>query len=254
MFKSARKLSTRKLSSEYYQVEFELLDGVIEKPKPLQFINIWIPGIDEIPMSISQYRENKVSVIFKVVGRGTKALRDTEGFFGVKGPMGKSIALDGYKKLLFIAGGVGIAPLPYLVDYASNYGINVDVVWGTRKGDMIFNVRELVAGVGDIYYATEDCTIGYCGRAIDLAMKLLEKNNGRWEIALGVGPVDMLRELCSSLNKGNFVYISLEALIKCGYGACGSCVLKPLPMLLCRDGPVFKCNEVMPYLENRPQN
>ncbi|MEM1612168.1 MAG: dihydroorotate dehydrogenase [Desulfurococcaceae archaeon] len=256
MFRVAEKAGIRRLSSKYYYVEFKLIEPLNADPLPLQFVNVWIPGVDEVPMSIAQYKggENSISIIFKVVGEGTKALKDVEGFFGIKGPLGKGFDPRHYDKVLFIGGGVGIAPLPYLARYASQYGVVVDAAWGVRGSDMLFNLKEVANDVNEIYYATEDCGTGFCGTATQLAIKLVAENKARWDVVLAVGPGAMLRDLCRLLSSSVNVYVSPEAMVKCGLGACGSCVLKPHPKLLCVDGPVFECVEVIDYLEHVARN
>lgn len=253
MFKPARKKAVKQLSSRYYLVNFELLEPLSRRPRPLQFINIWIPGVDEVPMSIALYNgEESLSVIFKVVGEGTKALRDVSGYFGIKGPLGKGLDFVGLKRALFVAGGTGIAPLPYTVEYASLEGVVVDLVWGVRSSDMLFNIRDLAPRLGEVYYATEDCGTGFCGTATQLALKLVRENPSKWDMVISVGPNSMLRELCREVRELVELRISLESIVKCGLGACGSCTLKPTPKLLCLDGPVFSCSEVIEYLEKAP--
>lgn len=256
MFRVAEKANTRRLSSKYYYTVFRLVEPLDVDPLPLQFVNVWIPGVDEVPMSIAQYDEekNEISVIFKVVGEGTRALRDLKGFFGIKGPLGKGFDPRSYDKVLFVAGGVGVAPLPYLASYASQHGVVVDAVWGVRSSDMLFNLKEVTNGVNEVYYATEDCSVGFCGTAAQLAVKLVAENKAKWSAVLAVGPSAMLRDLCKLPSNAVNVYVSLEAMVKCGLGACGSCVLKPHPKLLCVDGPVFKCDEVINYLEYATRN
>jgi len=253
LLKPARKLLTAALSSKYYYAEFELLEPLAREPLPLQFFNVWVPGVDELPMSISQYNGAKgvVSIIFKVVGKGTKALSEHRGFVGLKGPLGNGLDPCSYSKLLFIAGGVGIAPLPFLSEYASLCGVTVDVVWGVRSGSMLFDIRRFAKHVREVNYATEDCSAGFCGTASSLAAKLLSKS-GEWDVVVAAGPLAMLRDLCVFAGTGRDLYVSVDAIVKCGLGACGSCTLKPHPKLLCVDGPVFKCNEVIEYLNRQP--
>jgi dihydroorotate dehydrogenase electron transfer subunit len=251
MYMSAQKVSTVKLSSTYYKVDFRLLDKPGARPKPLQFVNVWIPLVDEVPMSISDYEdyEDKLSIIVKVVGEGTRALIEGSGYYGVKGFYGNGINIEDYNSMLFVAGGVGIAPLPLLVKRCLEADCKVDVVWGVRSGDMLFNVKSVAPGVNEVYVATEDCSIGYCGLASKLASSLIQKYPGRWSVIVAVGPKSMLRALCENLGDRD-VYVSLEAIVKCGLGACGSCTLKPYPKLLCRDGPVFKCGEIIDHLKS----
>lgn len=249
MFKPARKTSTITLSEKYYYAEFSLLEDLSVDPKPLQFVNIWIPGIDEVPMSISQYIEGKLYVLFKVIGEGTRCLRDINGFFGIKGPLGNGLDVEGYRRVLLVAGGAGIAPVSILSRKAEENGVELDVVWGVKKSSDLFNVKIIAPGVKSVYYATEDCVIGYCGKAVDLAERIVNSSGRSYDLIIGVGPKSMLLEICRRAGKIADVLVSLEAIVKCGLGACGSCLLKPLPKLLCVDGPVFRCNEVIRHLE-----
>lgn len=250
MFKPAIKMRVEKLSSEYYSTVFKLIEPLHKTPEPLQFVNIWVPGVDEVPMSVSDYDEveESLSIIYRVVGEGTRHIRDRDGFFGVKGPIGRGFDPARFDNILFIGGGVGISPLPYLAKVASNHDVHLDVVWGVRTANMLFDIRKLAVGVREIYYATEDCTFGYCGTVVDLLGRVISSRGG-FDAYVAVGPRRMLREICRLLSSSQDVYVSLESYVKCGVGACGSCVLKPIPRLLCIHGPVFNCKEVERYLE-----
>jgi len=249
VFKPAKKTSIKALSEKYYYLELSLLENLDVDPRPLQFINIWIPSVDEIPMSISQLDGDKLYVLFKVVGEGTRSLRDRSGFFGVKGPLGNGLVLSNYSRVLFVAGGSGIAPLPLLAKHAEENNIELDVVWGVKKSPDLFNVKSIAPWVKSVYYATEDCIVGYCGRAVDVVNRVLSDHLWKYELVIGVGPRSMLLEICRRSSNQINVLVSLEAMVKCGLGACGSCILKPLPKLLCVDGPVFTCSEVIKHLE-----
>ncbi len=128
MYMSAQNVSMVKLSSTYYNVDFRLLDKPRARPKPLQFVNVWIPLVDDI----SDYEdcEDKLSIIVKVVGKGTRALVEGSGYYGVKGFYGNGINVEDYDSVLFVAGGVDIAPLPLLVKRRLEASCKVDVVWG----------------------------------------------------------------------------------------------------------------------------
>ncbi len=252
MFKPALKTKTEQLSSTLYLAEFKLVEPVHSKPLPLQFTNIWIPGVDEIPMSIADYEEEKqvLRIIFKVVGEGTRSLRDRSGFFGVKGFLGNGFKTRGHDRILFVAGGSGIAPLPLLTRYCTIDNCIVDVVWGVKSSDMLFNIEKVALNPGSVYYATEDCSYGFCGMVPQVLQYIIEKEGVKWSTIIAVGPKPMLKSICSTIDPSIEVYVSLETMVKCGLGACGSCVLKPLPKLLCIHGPVFKCNEVNEFLES----
>jgi len=212
-------------------------------------VDIWVPGVDEIPMSVSDYHNGELRIVFRVVGEGTKALTGAPRFVGVKGPLGRGFDASKYSRVLFVAGGTGVAPLPYLARILKSSGGRVDVVWGVRTASELFDIRRIAGfrSLGEVFTATEDGSAGFRGTAVDLALRISER--GGWDVVVGVGPKPMLRALCRALSKRFEVYVSLEAYVKCGLGACGSCVLKPLPLLLCVHGPVFRCEEVLPHLE-----
>lgn len=249
MFKPMVKIRVEMLSQKLYRALFKLVEPSPIDPKPLQFINIWIPGVDEVPMSISNYDKgkNELSIVFKVVGPGTTAIRDLNGFFGMKGPIGNGFNPGRYSRLLYVAGGSGIAPLPLLAKVCSEKGVILDVAWGVKHSVELFNVKEFAPWVNDVFYASEDCVIGYCGYVSKLVDELLS-NKSVWDAVLAVGPREMLRKACTWNSKSIDVYVSIETIVKCGLGACGSCIVKPMSHLLCKDGPVFSCGEVIGHL------
>lgn len=249
MFKPAVKLSTVKLSRKYYSTSLKLLEPLPRTPKPFQFVNIWIPGVDEVPMSISQFNEdeNELSILFKVVGEGTRCIRDLQGFFGVKGPLGRGLELRPARRILFVAGGSGIAPLPFFAKTAAARGVDVDVLWGVKSLGDLFDINTIMRVSEEVHIATEDCSIGYCGKASQVLPKLLGKKE--YDILIAVGPKPMLKEVCLLRNDSVETWVSLETMVKCGLGACGSCVIKPIGKLLCTDGPLFRCEEVIKHLE-----
>ncbi|MEM1639805.1 MAG: dihydroorotate dehydrogenase [Desulfurococcaceae archaeon] len=249
MYYHAVVTENRKLSNSMHILKARILENIVEKPKPLQFTMVWIPGVDELPMSIADYVNNEITILFKVVGEGTRALSWYKGILGMKGFLGNGYMPRKGERILFVAGGSGIAPLPYLVRIANSLGAHVDVVWGVKSNDMLFDVKSIVEGVGEVYYATNDCKTGFCGNVSDYVSELLRSGN-KWNTIIAIGPKEMLTYVCKTGNEfGIETYVSLETIVKCGIGLCGNCVVKPYPILLCRQGPVFKCKEVIKHLE-----
>jgi dihydroorotate dehydrogenase electron transfer subunit len=81
--------------------------------------------------------------------------------------------------------------------------------------------------------------------------KVVAEDRNRYDTIIGIGPKAMLREMCrvaKELGVVDRVWVSIETTVKCGMGICGSCCLRPLPKLLCRDGPLFRCIEVEEFL------
>jgi len=242
--------SIKKVCEDTYIIQAELIDPLPIVPKPFQFFMIWIPRVEELPMSIADLRDDTVSFLFRVRGKGTRALASLKNnsFIGLKGPLGKGLNIKPNTKILAIAGGIGIAPIPYLVRVSRSLHSKVHILWGVKRGSEIFSLENTFdLGNLGISIATEDCSIGFCGTVIDLAQKVLEIEN--FDDVIFVGPNPMLKEACLRFQRLN-PWVSLETIVKCGIGFCGSCSLPPTPYLLCVDGPVFRCSQVIDYLLN----
>lgn len=255
--KPARVISNVEIAKDIYLLELESLHYLHEIPQPFQFFMIWIPRVDEIPLSVADFSENRLRFLYKVKGDGTKTLAKyyNEGMvLGVKGPLGKGINRVRYTsnvKWLAIAGGIGVAPIPYMIKVYRRYGVHVDLLWGVKTSDEVFNIHNLFPGTegGKVIITTEDCRYenGYCGTVVD-AIKHIDLEN--YDDVIAVGPRDMLKTICLELYKFKLdPYVGLETLVKCGMGICGSCYVKASDKLLCIEGPVFRCSEVLDHLK-----
>lgn len=244
----ARVVSNRVLSQRFRIIEVRLLT-LIKHPKPVQFFMVWSPGVDELPLSVAGYSlSGEVTFIYEIKGSGTRGLSELkpDSFVGLKGPLGRPLEVADGSTALVVAGGSGVAPVPFITKYLASKGYWFEVVWGVKRRDELFNLGSLMRGVEYLHVATEDCSTGYCGLASELARSLLRKT--RYDLVIGVGPKGMLKSICNATS-GVKTYVVLEAIVKCGLGLCGSCVLQPTDKLLCVDGPAFKCEEVIEYLE-----
>jgi len=251
MYYPAKVVLSERLSETMYLKKLRLLSSGIKEPKPFQFVLVWVPGVDLLPMSVAGIHGNKLLLLVKERGEGTRALIRHEGFLGLMGFYGKGFEPWGYRRILFIAGGSGIASFFHLAGKARESGVGVDLVWGVKSSSELFDPRRILGDFnGEVFIATEDCGQGYCGRASSLAMELIRENPGEWDAVIASGPKGMLSEVCNLLGSHVNVdaYVNVEAYVKCGIGACGSCILKPHGLLLCRHGPVFKCSDVDGFL------
>lgn len=200
--------------------------------EPGQFIMVWIPGIDEVPMSLS-YIGEKIAITVEKVGEATEAMHDMiEGDrIGVRGPYGNGFKIFG-EKALFVAGGTGIAPLMPLI---RKYEGEKLAVIGARTKDLLIFKDELEK-ITKLYISTDDGSHGYKGFATDLAEKIFEKEE--FDIVYTCGPEIMMKkvlDLC--LENGIKMQASLERYMKCGVGICDSCAINGYHV--CKDGPVF---------------
>lgn len=208
---------------------------------PGQFAMVWVPGIDEFPMSVS-YIGRTMGITYQVIGDGTKALAamGPGEFVGIRGPYGRGFSLIG-RRLLVVAGRTGMAPLAPLVSQAVRARRKVDVVIGARSADeLLFMSRAARAGA-KVHVSTDDGSLGFRGFASELADELLRKNH--YDAVYACGPEQMIVKIVRICSKrGVPLQASLERLMKCGIGVCDSCAIDGVHV--CRDGPVFGLSEL----------
>ncbi len=209
-----------------------------EEVNPGQFFMVWIPGIDEIPMSASYIGDIK-GITVKEVGEATSALCKMEkgDKIGIRGPYGNGFEIFG-KKHLFIGGGTGIATLAPVIEIAEKEGKDVATIIGAKeKEDLIFVDR--IKKIAKTLVSTDDGSLGYKGLASDLARQLLNKE--KIDLILTCGPEKMMKEIFK-ISYDIPLQASLERWMKCGIGICDSCSIDG--MRVCIDGPVFDSNEL----------
>ncbi|MFQ5837821.1 MAG: dihydroorotate dehydrogenase electron transfer subunit [Thermoplasmata archaeon] len=217
----------------YFRADFDA--------KPGQFIMVWIPGVDEVPMALSQLGPIK-AVTVRNVGVSTEALHGLkEGdAIGFRGPMGNSFDLS-RERYLLAAGGTGLASLITAGESLAEAGKKVVTVAGARtKDDLILLAR--ARKCGEIFIATDDGSMGYHGFVPDLVLNLLEER--RFDGVLSCGPEKMLQamvEICHKQEKE--LQVSMERFMRCGIGLCGSCALDGY--LVCLDGPIFRGEQLV---------
>ncbi len=205
-----------------------------------QFVMLWIPGVDEIPMSLSHIGE-RAGVTVKEVGEATRALSNLRpgDLVGLRGPYGNGWDLKA-ERILCVGGGVGMAPIITAVE-AIGDPCRVDVAIGARnRGEIIFEGRARSAS-NDVRVTTDDGSYGLKGTVVSLADAMMKEK--RYDVVLGCGPEVMNRFLLKACNENGVpCQLSLERLMKCGAGLCGSCVIDGLRV--CADGPVFTGEQV----------
>ena len=210
-------------------------------PRPGQFLMLWIPRADEVPMAYS-YLENPMGVTVREYGDATRALaaESKRGYrVGVRGPFGNSFAVEG-RRALAVAGGVGIASVIAAIEAYADAGIAIETAFGARtKQELTFLDR--AKACGPVHVATDDGSAGYRGLVTDVAAKLL--HDGTFDMVLTCGPEVMMKKVVDTANAaGVHVQASLERYMKCGIGICDACVLDD--RLVCTDGPIFWGDEL----------
>ncbi len=218
--------------------------------QPGQFIMIRCgEGLDPLlrrPLSVHRVGNEELAFLFAVVGRGTEWLscRQEGDKIDLLGPLGRGFSIEpGAKKLLLVAGGIGIAPLLFLAQRAGAQGYKVIILLGAQTAARLYP-KDLLPPEIELLLTTEDGTAGRKGLATDFLPELAE---GADQI-FACGPTDMYRSMASQqILKQKPVQISLEARMGCGLGACFGCTLKTKQGLkqVCREGPIFELEEIL---------
>ena len=220
-------------------------DEVLANVKPGQFAMIWIPGVNELPMSVMiSEKKDEAGLTVRKRGESSTALYNLKvgDKIGVRGPYGNSFKrIDG--KILLIGGGTGLVPLMRLIKYSNpDWTTNqITVLMGSKTKEEVFfedisNKMLTHSQNPQIIPVTEDGSYGEKGYVTDVLEKLLEENT--YDAIYTCGPELMMYKVVKLANeKGIFVQASLERMMKCGVGICGSCCVSQ--DLVCRDGTVF---------------
>ncbi|MFB0503515.1 MAG: dihydroorotate dehydrogenase electron transfer subunit [Candidatus Bathyarchaeia archaeon] len=222
-------------------------DALCARAKPGQFVMVWIPGLDEIPLGLSSFnRESRVcSVTVAEVGEATEALnqRKAGDLIGVRGPFGNHFEIVGDEALV-IGGGIGLAPLMPLIESLVEEGRLSSIMIGARtRGSLVFldRLKRAVKGGIELVVTTDDGSYGVKGLVTDDLDRFL--SSSRLDIVYACGPEDMLYKVYPLAERhGVPLQVSLERIILCAMGICGSCVIGPYRV--CRDGPVFTSEQL----------
>ncbi|MCK4475041.1 dihydroorotate dehydrogenase electron transfer subunit [Candidatus Bathyarchaeota archaeon] len=220
---------------------FTFKDRQCAKAKPGQFLMLWIPSVDEIPLSILDAKNELVSVVVKKVGEATRALhkKKVSELIGVRGPFGNSFTMK-EGRILMVSGGTGTAPILFLAKKLASRATRLVFVIGAKTRDELLFVNESkrLFGKGKMHVivTTEDGSYGVKGLATTPLQSLLAKE--RFDTVYTCGPEMMMLKIFDLVEKyGIALEASFERLMRCAIGLCGSCVIGKYRV--CRDGPVF---------------
>ena len=218
---------------------------------PGQYFMLWLPGNDEIPISVNQYQKNMISFAIRGVGPTSKDIIEKEENFllGLRGPFGNGFNLDHNKDVLVLAGGMGIAPLRFLLHQVindSSKSRRIVLIQGAKtKTELLFR-EEFEKFPINTNFCTEDGSYGFYGSVSEKMEDFLENISDKqlnWEI-YSCGPELMLKKILSinleyKLERNTQICLA-DRYIRCGFGICGSCFMDDLGLSICQEGPVFR--------------
>lgn len=246
--------SKRLLTENIYLMDIEA-PRVAKSAQPGQFIIIKNNDKGErIPLTIADYdRENgTVTIVFQTVGYATKELANFEVGDYVQdfvGPLGQPSEfvhedLDELRKknILFVAGGVGAAPVYPQVKWFYDNNIDVDVIIGARNKELVILEEEMRKVAKNLYISTDDGSYGFNGRVTDCLLDLVNNKGKKYDHAVVIGPMIMMKFM-SMLTKELKIKttVSLNPIMVDGTGMCGACrvTVGDEVKFACVDGPEF---------------
>ena len=235
--------------------------GKLFEHMPGQCAMLSVPGVGEAMFSITSSPTNKEYQEFSIKKCGvlTDYLHDLQvgDEITVRGPYGNAFPVEADlrgKDLLFVAGGIGLAPLRsvinYVLDNRENYG-KVDILYGSRSADDLVQLKEIQekwmnAMDVNVYLTIDRPQEGWDGHVGFVPAYLKELELSCDKTVLVCGPPIMIKFVLAALTEMGFskeqAYTTLELRMKCGVGKCGRCNIGS--KYVCKDGPVFRCDEV----------
>lgn len=227
---------------------------------PGQFI---IAKIDEkgerIPLTICDYNREKgtITIVFQIVGASTlrmSKLKAGDSFSDFVGPLGCASELINEnidelkkKKILFVAGGVGTAPVYPQVKWLHEQGVDADVIVGAKTKDLIILEEEMKAVAGNLYITTDDGSYVRKGMGTDVIKDLVLNQGKKYDLCIAIGPLIMMKFVCLLTKELNIpTVVSMNPIMVDGTGMCGACRLQVGDQIkfACVDGPEFDGHKV----------
>jgi dihydroorotate dehydrogenase electron transfer subunit len=226
---------------------FTFVDKLCGKAEPGQFVMVWIPGVDEIPMSLSAINlEGLSSITVNEVGEATRALNQKEkgDQIGIRGPFGNGFVPAG-GNVMIVGGGTGLAPLMPLTEKLAKVADKITVMSGVKTRDNLLFLDRidsiLSEAHSEIVFTTEDGSYGIECLVVDQAEKKLMKE--KFDMVYTCGPEQMMYNIFLLAEQYNVpLQASLERIMRCAIGLCGSCQIGKLRV--CKDGPVLNSEQL----------
>ena len=242
-------------------IEMEVLAPRMAKSaKPGQFLIVKADKSGErIPLTIcdSDAEKGTITIVFQVVGKSTEAmgkLNAGDRFLNFAGPLGNPSELLHLsdeelksKKILFVAGGVGTAPIYPQIKWLRSKGIDVDVLIGTRTKSLLIYYEKMLSAAKNVYLSSDDGTVGQKGRVTDAVLDMIENQGKKYDLIVAIGPMIMMKNMVVLAKSYQIpIVISLNSIMVDGTGMCGACRVSVggKTKFTCVDGPEFDGYEV----------
>lgn len=246
-------VNRKELTTNIYLMDVEA-KRVADFCQPGQFVIVRTDAQGErIPLTICDYDRERgtVTIVFQTVGAGTQMmaqLKEGDSFQDFVGPLGcpselVSEPLEELKKkrILFVAGGVGAAPVYPQVKWLHERGVDADVIVGSKTKDLLILEKEMEAVAGNLYVTTDDGSYGRSGM-VTQTLKDLVAEGKQYDLCIAIGPMIMMKFMCILTKElGIPTVVSLNPIMVDGTGMCGACrvTVGGEVKFACVDGPEF---------------
>ena len=246
-------VKAQNLAEKIYLMDVEA-PRVAKHCEPGQFVIVKMDEKGErVPLTICDYdREaGTITIVFQALGASTQKLAllgEGDYFRDFVGPLGcpsefvkENIDELKNKKILFVGGGVGAAPVYPQVKWMHEHGVDVDVIIGAKTKDMLILEKEMEAVAGNYYPCTDDGSYGHAGMVTTKIEKLVKEGN-KYDVCIAIGPMIMVKFVCLLTKKLEIpTIVSMNPIMVDGTGMCGACRLQVGNEIkfACVDGPEF---------------
>ena len=247
-------LKAEKLAEKIFLMDVEA-PRVARSCQPGEFVIVKMDEKGErIPLTICDFDREKgtVTIVFQIVGASTlkmSELQAGDAFQDFVGPLGQPSefvkedieAVKG-RKYLFVAGGVGTAPVYPQVKWMKQHGIDVDVIVGAKNKELLILEDMVKAQAGNLYITTDDGSYVRKGMVTEVIKDLVENQGKQYDVCVAIGPMIMMKFVCKLTKELNIpTIVSMNPIMVDGTGMCGACRLTvgDEVKFACVDGPEF---------------
>ena len=209
---------------------------------------------ERIPLTICDYDREKgtITIVFQIIGAGTtimETLKEGESFADVVGPLGNPSELCTMdreelkkKKIVFVAGGLGTAPVYCQLKWLHDNGVDADAIIGARSKDIVILEDLMSAAAGNLYITTDDGSYGRSGMVTTTLQDLVEKEGKTYDLCVAIGPMIMMKFVAKLTKELQIpTVVSMNPIMVDGTGMCGACrlLVNGEVKFACVDGPEF---------------
>lgn len=252
-------LKAQKLADKIFLMDVHA-ERVAKSCQPGQFVIVKMDEAGErIPLTICDYdrKAGTVTIVFQIVGASTEKmsrLKEGDAFRDFTGPLGQpsefveeDLEELKKKKMLFVAGGVGAAPVYPQVKWLHEHGVDADVIVGSKTKDLLILEKEMEAVAGNLYVTTDDGSYGRSGMVTETIKSLVNEEGKHYDVCVAIGPMIMMKFVCLLTKELELpTIVSLNPIMVDGTGMCGACrvTVGGKVKFACVDGPEFDGHQV----------